>query len=67
MELKINQEDLINYLSFWHNKSDDECLTLATNKEGLDAEQALTNLLERDLCTDINNEILNELIKFKNK
>lgn len=67
MELKINEEHLVNYLSFWHNKSDDECLSLATNENGFDAEQALTNLLERDLCTDINNEFLNELIKFQNK
>lgn len=61
MNLKINQSDLLQHLSFWHNKTDDECIELATNEHGVDAEQALKNMLERDLCTEINNNIIEEL------
>ena len=49
------------HLSFWHNKSDDECIELATNEYGLDAEQALMNMLERDFVTDMNNNVIEEL------
>ena len=51
----------LEYLSFWHNKSDDECIELATNEYGLDAEQALTNMLERDFVTGMNNNVIEEL------
>jgi len=61
MEIKIDGNDLLKHLSFWHNKTDDECIELATNENGLDAEQALTNMLERDLCTSINNEVIKGL------
>jgi hypothetical protein len=57
--MKIEPNDLLKHLSFWHNKTDDECIKLATNENGVDAEQALLNMLERDLCTDINNEVIN--------
>jgi hypothetical protein len=49
------------HLSFWHNKSDDECIELATNEYGLDAEQALMNMLKRDFVTDMNNNVIEEL------
>jgi len=58
---KLDGNDLLKHLSFWHNKTDDECIELATNENGLDAEQALTNMLERDLCTSINNEVIKGL------
>jgi hypothetical protein len=61
MEIKIDGNDLLKHLSFWHNKTDNECIELATNENGLDAEQALTNMLERDLCTSINNEVIKGL------
>ena len=51
----------LKHLSFWDNKTDDECIALATNECGVDAEQALMNILERDFCTDINNNIVEEL------
>jgi len=51
----------LEHLSFWHNKSDDECIELATNEYGLDAEQALMNMLERDFVTDMNNNVIKEL------
>jgi hypothetical protein len=48
-------------VSFWHNKSDDECIELATNEYDLDAEQALMNMLKRDFVTDMNNNVIEEL------
>lgn len=63
MNITIDGNDLLKHLSYWHNKTDDECIELATNEYGLDAEQALLNILERDFCTDINNNIVNELKK----
>lgn len=52
---------LLEHLSFWHNKTDDECIQIATGEFGVDAEQALLNMLERDLCTSINNEAVQKL------
>ena len=52
---------LSEHLSFWHNKTDDECITLATNEYVVDVEQALLNILERDFCTAMNNNIIEEL------
>ena len=62
MEKKIGLTELLKHLSFWHNKSDDECIELATNEYGLDAEQALINMFERDFCTEINNNVVEELM-----
>jgi len=52
----------LKHLSFWHNKSDDECIELATNEYGVNVEEALKNILERDFCTSINNNIVEELL-----
>jgi len=56
-------KSFLEHLSFWHNKSDDECIELATNEYGLDAEQALMNMLERDFVTEMNKNIVEELTK----
>lgn len=61
MKINIDGKELLEHLSFWHNKTDDECIALATNENGLDAEQALNNMLERDFCTSINNEAVKRL------
>jgi len=51
-------------LSFWHNKTDDECIELAKDENGnLDAEQAIKNMIERDFCTSMNNSIIEGLLK----
>lgn len=63
MNIKIDGNYLLKHLSFWHNKTDDECISLATNEKGIDAEQALLNMLERDFCTSLNNNIIEELNK----
>ena len=57
----------LKHLSFWHNTTDDECIALATNKNGVDAEQALINILERDFCTELNNNLVVELKINKNE
>lgn len=61
----INDAWLLKHLSFWHNKTDDECIALATNENGVDAEQALLNMLERDFCTEMNNIVVEKLLKNK--
>lgn len=63
MNIKINLGDFLNHLSFWHNKPDDECIDLATSEYGIDAEEALLNILERDFCTQMNNNIIQDLVK----
>jgi hypothetical protein len=57
----MNLSELLKHLSFWHNKSDDECIEMATGEYGVDAEQALLNMLERDFCTSMNNHIVEDL------
>ena len=57
----MNLRKWLKHLSFWHNKSDDECIELATGEYGVDAEQALFNVLERDFCTSVNNHIVEDL------
>ena len=63
--------DLLKHLTFWHNKTDDECIEMATGEFGVDAERALINILERDFCTGINNNVIEKLKtyyeKFKSK
>jgi hypothetical protein len=61
----ISQSGLFKHLTFWHNKTDDECIEMATGEYGIDAEQALNNILERDFCTDISNKILESLQELK--
>ena len=61
MNVNMSQSDLLKHLSFWHNKTDDECIDMATGEVGVDAEQALLNILERDFCTDINNNVIEKL------
>ena len=57
----IDAKAFLEYLSFWHNKSDVECIELATNEYGLDAEQALMNMLERDFALEFNKEVIEGL------
>ena len=41
MNLKIDGNQLLEHLSFWNNKTDDECIEMATGEYGVDSEQAL--------------------------
>lgn len=67
MNINIDGNDLLKHLSFWHNKTDDECIEMATGEYGVDAEQALINILERDFCTSLNNSIIEDLNKWVNE
>jgi hypothetical protein len=67
MRLKIDLGQWLKHSSFWHNKSDDECIELATNEYGVDAEQALMNMLERDFYTSINNNVVELLNQNKDE
>jgi hypothetical protein len=63
----METKKLIEMSLFWHNKTDDECIKMAT-KEGshgsdIDAEEALINMFERDFWTQTNTNIINELTK----
>ena len=65
--INISSKKFLEHLSFWYEKSDDECIALATNECGVDAEQALKNILERDFCKEISNEIVKELKQNENE
>lgn len=57
----MNIKNFLEHLSFWYNKSDDECIMMATNSVGVDVESALMNILERDFCTSISNSVVENL------
>lgn len=55
--------DFLKRISFWEDKTDNECVELATNEFGVDAEQALSNMLERDFAVSMKNGLIEELNK----
>lgn len=59
----VNAIDFLKHASFWSNKTDDECISLATNEKGVDAEQALINMLERDFWLEFSHNLADELKK----
>lgn len=63
----METKKLIEMSSFWHNKTDDECVELATNQgicgSDFDAEQALINMIENYFWTETNANYINELTK----
>lgn len=63
----IDGNVFLRHLTFWYNKTDDECIEMATNEHGVDAEQALLNILERDFCISTSDEIVSELRELNNK
>ena len=65
MKINIDGNDLLKHLTFWHNKTDDECIEMATGEYGVDAEQALMNMLERDFVTELNKNIIEELKSYE--
>ena len=64
MRINIELGPLLKHLTLWHNKSDDECIEMATNEYGLDAEVALMNIIERDFCTSVNKNVMDDLLKW---
>lgn len=61
MKIKIDGNGLLKHMMFWGDKTDDDCIALATNENGLDAEQALLNIVERDFAVEFNKEVIEEL------
>ncbi len=59
--MKLMTAQLLKYLTYWHDKTDDDCIYLATNENGINAEEALLNMVERDFCVEINNNIIKGL------
>ena len=45
--------DFLKHIADWRDKSDEQCIEMATNEYGVDAEQALMNILECTLIKDI--------------
>ena len=65
MNIKIEGNDLLNHMMFWGEKTDDECIKMATDDGKLDAEQALTNMIERDFAVEFNKEVIEGLKKLE--
>ena len=61
MNIKIDGNDLLKHMMFWSEKTDDDCVEMATVEDKLDAEQALTNMIERDFALDFNKEVIEGL------
>lgn len=61
MNIKIDGNDLLKHMMFWSKKTDDECIEMATTEGKVDAEQALSNMLERDFTLEFNKEVIKEL------
>jgi hypothetical protein len=61
MKIKIDGGDLLKHMMFWGEKTDDDCIEMATTNGKLDAEQALMNMVERDLALEFNKEVVEGL------
>ena len=57
MSREINADDFLKNIEYWSDKSDDECIDLATINEQMDAEEALTNLMSKDFAKEIKEEL----------
>lgn len=55
--------DFLKHIADWRDKSDEQCIEMATNEYGVDAEQALMNILERDFCISLCNNVVEEIRK----
>ena len=61
MKINIDGNDLLKHMMFWGEKTDDECIALATTNGTLDAEQALSNIVERDFAVEFSKEVVEGL------
>jgi hypothetical protein len=61
MKIKIDGSDLLKHMMFWGEKTDDDCIEMATVEDKLDAEQALTNMIERDFAIEFNTGVIEGL------
>jgi hypothetical protein len=66
MKINIDGNDLLKHMLFWGEKTDDDCIEMATSEGKLDAQQALLNIVERDFAVEFNKEAvkgLQEMLK----
>jgi hypothetical protein len=61
MKINIDGNVLLRNMMFWSEKTDDDCIEMATTDGKLDAEQALINMIERDFAVDFNTEAIKGL------
>ena len=61
MKINIEGNVLLQNMMFWSEKTDDDCIEMATTDGKLDAEQALTNMIERDFAIEFNTEVIEGL------
>jgi hypothetical protein len=61
MNKRIDGNDLLKNMMFWSEKTDDDCVEMATVEGKLDAEQALINMIERDFALEFNKEVVEGL------
>jgi hypothetical protein len=61
MKINIDGNVLLRNMMFWSEKTDDDCIEMATTDGKLDAEQALINMIERDFAVDFNKEVIKGL------
>jgi hypothetical protein len=61
MKVNIDGNVLLQNMMFWGEKTDDDCIEMATTDGKLDAEQALINMIERDFAVEFNKEAIEGL------
>ena len=61
MKINIEGNVLLQNMMFWSEKTDDDCIEMATTDGKLDAERALTNMIERDFAIEFNTEVIEGL------
>lgn len=61
MKINITSDDLLKHMMFWGEKTDEDCVKMATNEGKLNAEQALINILERDFAVEFNKKVVEGL------
>ena len=61
MKVNINGNVLLQNMVFWSEKTDENCIEMATTDGKLDVEQALTNMIERDFAIEFNKEVIEGL------
>ena len=61
MKINIDGNVLLQNMMFWSEKTDKDCIEMATTDGKLDAEQALINMIERDFAIEFNKEVIEEL------
>ena len=61
MKVNINGNVLLQNMLFWSEKTDENCIEMATTDGKLDAERALTNMIERDFAIEFNKKVIEGL------